>query len=130
MSGTDLVGVWRLVSFHDVDDAGQTSTGPLGADPSGLLIYTEDGHVSVSMMRTEPGPAPGFMGYAGRWHRKGNQVIHWIEVTPRPDWVGTEQIRAAELAGDRLILHAQTMVHGHCQRRVLVWRRTHPSSAM
>lgn len=120
---TDLAGVWRLVSFHDIDDAGRASTGPLGTDPAGVLIYTEDGHVSVSMMRTEPGPAPGFMGYAGRWHRDGDQVVHRIEVTPRPDWVGTEQTRAAEFDGDRLTLHAQTTVDGRPQRRVLVWRR-------
>ncbi|KAA2262593.1 lipocalin-like domain-containing protein [Solihabitans fulvus] len=129
MAGTDLVGVWLLVSFHDVDDAGRTSAGPLGADPSGLLIYTADGHVSVSMMRTEPGPAPGFMGYAGRWRRDGDRVVHRIEVTPRADWVGTEQVRAAEFAGDRLTLHASTTVHGRRQRRVLVWRRAQPRRA-
>jgi Lipocalin-like domain len=119
----DIVGVWRLVSFHDVDDAGRATTGPLGVDPSGVLIYTGDGHVSVSMMRTGPGPAPAFMGYAGRWHREGEHVTHRIEVTPRADWVGTEQVRAAEVAGDRLTLHASTTVDGHPQRRVLVWRR-------
>jgi hypothetical protein len=119
----DLVGVWRLVSFHDVDEVGRTSSGPLGADPSGVLIYTGDGHVSVVMMRTEPGPEPGFMGYAGRWRRHGEQVVHQIEVAQRADWVGTEQTRAAELAGDRLTLHASTTVDGRDQRRVLVWRR-------
>jgi hypothetical protein len=117
MSATDLAGAWRLVSYHDVDDAGRTSAGPLGENPSGLLIYTVDGYVSVSMM------GPRFMGYAGRWHRDGDLVTHRIEVTPRPDWVGTDQVRTAELAGDRLTLHAETTVDGRPQRRVLVWRR-------
>jgi len=118
-----LAGAWRLVSFHDVGEQGRTGEGPLGPDPRGLLIYTEDGHVSVSMMRTGAGPAPGFMGYAGRWHRRGNRVVHRIEVTPRQDWIGTEQTREAELDGDRLVLHAETTVDGQRRRRVLTWRR-------
>ncbi len=123
MDPTDLVGTWRLTAFHDVDGAGRTGEGPLGPEPSGLLIYTADGHVSVSMTRTGSGPGPRFMGYAGRWSLSGDHVRHRIEVAARPDWVGTEQSRRAELEGDRLTLHAATTIDGSERRRLLCWRR-------
>ncbi|MGW6905705.1 lipocalin-like domain-containing protein [Streptomyces sp. NPDC054940] len=119
----DLIGVWRLVSFEELDDTGATSRGPLGAEPSGRLIYTRDGHVSVNMMRgADPGPVP-YMGYAGTWRLNGSQVVHRIEVTPRPDWINTEQTREATLENDHLTLHARTLIGGAERRRVLVWRR-------
>lgn len=123
MRADDLIGVWRLVSFEELDDTGTTSRGPLGADPRGRLIYTRDGHVSVNMMRgTDPGPVP-YMGYAGTWRLDGSQIVHRIEVTPRPDWVDTEQTREATLQDDHLTLHARTRIGGTEHRRVLVWRR-------
>lgn len=125
MRADDLIGVWRLVSFEEVDDTGATSRGPLGAEPLGRLIYTRDGHVSVNMMRgADPGPVP-YMGYAGTWHLDGDgsRVVHRIEVTPRPDWVGTEQTREATLEDDHLTLYARTHIGGVEHRRVLVWRR-------
>lgn len=121
----DIVGVWQLRSFHDVDDVGQTVEGPLGPNPMGMLIYTADGHVSVSMMRTSLGPAPTFMGYAGRWHLVGDRVAHRIQVSSRPDWVDVEQTRDAELEGDYLTVRATRQVEGRPQQRMLVWHRKH-----
>ncbi|MFJ8933008.1 lipocalin-like domain-containing protein [Streptomyces sp. NPDC102364] len=124
MRADDLIGAWRLVSFEELDDdTGATSEGPLGAGPCGRLIYTRDGHVSVNMMRgADPGPVP-YMGYAGTWRLDGSRVVHRIEVTARPDWVGTEQSRKATLEDGRLTLWAETHIEGVRHRRVLVWRR-------
>ncbi|WP_405937247.1 lipocalin-like domain-containing protein [Streptomyces sp. NBC_00726] len=124
MRREDLVGVWRLVAFHELDDADGRGEGPLGEAPRGRLVYTENGHVSVNMMRTA-GEAGGtrYMGYAGTWRLTGGQVVHRIEVTPRPDWVGTEQSRDAVLEGNRLTLRADTLLQGVQHRRVLVWER-------
>lgn len=121
----DLVGVWRLESFRDVDDGGgPVGEGPLGPDPRGMLVYTADGHVSVSMMRTAPGPGPAFMGYAGRWSVDAGVVVHRIEISSRADWVDVEQTRDADLDGDLLTVRAvRTDDGGEPQRRVLNWRR-------
>ncbi|MEU8891118.1 lipocalin-like domain-containing protein [Streptomyces sp. NPDC048442] len=127
MSTNELVGVWNLVSFHDLDDEGTRLEGPLGPAPRGLLVYTADGHVTVNMMRTTRGSAhggPTHMGYAGHWRLSGNKVVHRIEVTPKAEWVGTEQLRDMVLDQDALTLYGTAVVDGRPQRRVLHWRRT------
>lgn len=122
MSAADLVGAWRLVSFHDLDDEGNRHEGPLGDKPGGLLCYSADGHVSVTMMRTGPAAEPSYMSYAGTWRREGAQVIHTITVAPDPSWLGTDQVRDMELDGDRLTLCGAALV-GTPRRRTLEWHR-------
>ncbi|MCX4867419.1 lipocalin-like domain-containing protein [Streptomyces sp. NBC_00257] len=128
MNPADLIGVWTLDSFHDIDATGTRAEGPLGAAPRGTLIYTADGRVSVHMMRApDADPVPGsndYMGYTGTWRVTGSRVTHAIEITPRRPWVGTEQTRGARLEGDRLTLDGSVPVNGLEQRRVLEWRRT------
>ncbi|POM22827.1 hypothetical protein BTM25_50320 [Actinomadura rubteroloni] len=124
----DLVGVWTLAAFHDVEADGERSEGPLGPEPRGLLIYTADGHVSVHMMRvTGTASAPGardYMGYGGTWRIEDGRIVHTIRVTPTRPWIDTEQIRVAEPDGrDRLTLHGSARVGDAERRRVLEWRR-------
>ncbi|MFF6951304.1 lipocalin-like domain-containing protein [Streptomyces iakyrus] len=126
----DIVGVWHLDAFHDVDEDGRpVGEGPLGPSPSGMLIYTPDGHVSVSMMPTAPASAPGpsYLGYAGEWRAQDGKVVHRIRISSRPDWIGIEQSRDAELDGDVLTVRATREVDARPQRRVLVWRRAERS---
>ncbi|MEU7375390.1 lipocalin-like domain-containing protein [Streptomyces albidoflavus] len=122
----DIVGVWHLETFHDVDDSGRPmGEGPLGPDPSGLLIYTPDGHVSVSMMpaASTPAPGPSYMGYAGEWRMRDGVLVHHIRISSRADWVGIEQSRLATLDGDVLTVSATREVDARPRRRQLVWRR-------
>jgi hypothetical protein len=135
MSADDLIGVWRLVEYFELDDTGATSEGPLGPDPQGLLMYGRDGHVAVSMMRTPHGPGPGwpdvpdgqetFMGYAGRWRLEGDgKVVHQVQVSAHPRQVGTEQVRDVVLDGDHLTLYGTRLTGDG--RRMLRWRRVGP----
>ncbi|WP_229686286.1 lipocalin-like domain-containing protein [Longimycelium tulufanense] len=123
----DLVGVWHLVSFQDLDEDGGVREGPLGPRPRGLLIYTGDGYLAVSMMRTEGSAdgtsAPRYMGYAGCWRIEGGRVVHLVSVTPNPDWVDVEQVRDVELNGEHLTLYGTAVIAGRPQRRVLNWQR-------
>ncbi len=48
----------------------------------------------------------GFVAYAGRYSFRGDRVIHHVELSLFPNWVGTDQQRWVELAGDRLTLSA------------------------
>lgn len=128
--GSQLIGTWQLESYRSVSDDGHTGEGPLGAAPHGLMIYGADCHMSVSMMRTDHAPARGddpvtrFMGYAGRWHLAGEQVVHEVVVSSHSYLVGTRQVRDLTLDGDLLTLSAMTPIGaGPPQRRVLSWRR-------
>lgn len=122
---SDLIGVWRLVTYFDVDTDGATSVGPLGERPGGLLFYHACGLMSVSMMRAEPAgpPSARFMGYAGTWSLADEQVVHEVAVSSHPHMVGTRQVRDLVLDGSRLTLSGTAPLPGGPQRRVLNWQR-------
>ncbi|MEE1832684.1 lipocalin-like domain-containing protein [Streptomyces sp. SP17KL33] len=128
----DPVGVWHLVAYHDVDDDGGVSDGPLGSTPRGMLLYTADGHMAVSMMRAPDGPdgpergdggSETFMGYAGRWRLEGGRMVHEVAVSAHPFMVGTRQIRHLRVDGGDLVLTGVAQGGEHQQRRILRWRR-------
>lgn len=118
-----LLGLWRLVSYHDEDAGGAVSEGPLGPEPHGLLYYADD-YLSVNMGRGIPEPgAVDYMGYAGTWRREGDLIVHAIDVCSNPAWSGTEQTRTFEVDGDQLTLRGSAAVDGRTQQRVLTWKR-------
>jgi Lipocalin-like domain len=138
-----LVGAWRLVSWENRAD-GQV-TYPMGTDPLGYLLYTADGCFSVTISRAgrarfaagdllggtpgeKAGAVEGFVAYAGRYSFYGDRVVHHVELSLFPNWVGTHQERFAELSGDRLTLSASPLLlAGKQQVPHLVWERADPS---
>ncbi len=47
---SQLVGVWRLVSYTD-EEKGREDSFPFGPEPEGFLIYTPGGFVSAQLMK-------------------------------------------------------------------------------
>ncbi|MCX4634060.1 lipocalin-like domain-containing protein [Streptomyces platensis] len=126
----ELIGAWELTSYVSVDEGGALGEGPLGPEPRGLLIYSADGRVSVSMMRGDPppadreGPVPRFMGYAGTWRLSGRQVVHDVTVSSHGYLVGSRQTRRLVFDGALLTLSGSAgAAGGPPQERVLTWRR-------
>lgn len=126
----ELIGAWELTSYVSVDEGGALGAGPLGPDPRGLLIYSADSRVSVSMMRGDPptagqeGPAPRFMGYAGTWRLSGRQIVHDVTVSSHGYLVGSRQTRRLAFDGALLTLSGSAgAAGGPPQERVLTWRR-------
>jgi hypothetical protein len=124
----DLVGTWRLVSYHDVGARGERAEGPLGPAPAGVLIYHPQGGVSVSMMRTPETGTSGaegeqFMGYAGEWHLDGDSVVHRVVVSSHDRMVGTEQVREISWQHGDLVLRGSAVIDGVPKHRELTWRR-------
>ena len=138
-----LVGAWRLVSWENQAADGQV-TYPMGADALGYVIYTGDGRFSVTISRRgragfaagdllggtteeKARAVEGFVAYAGRYSFHGDRVIHHVELSLFPNWVGTDQQRSVELSGDRLILSASPLLlAGKQQLPRLVWQRVDP----
>jgi hypothetical protein len=57
----------------------------------------------------------------------GARVIHHVELSLVPNWVGSDQERWVELAGDRLTLSASPLLlSGKQQVPCLVWERVDP----
>ena len=135
-----LVGAWRLVSWENRAADGQV-TYPMGSDALGCLLYTADGHFSVTISRRgragfaagdllsasaeeQARAVEGFVAYAGRYSFHGDRVIHHVELSLFPNWVGSDQERWIELAEDRLTLSASPLLlAGRQQIPRLVWER-------
>jgi lipocalin-like protein len=138
-----LVGAWRLVAWENRAADGQV-TYPMGTDALGYLLYTADGRYSVTISRRgragfaagdllratseeQARAVEGFVAYAGRYRFHGDRVIHHVELSLFPNWVGSDQERWVELAGDRLTLSASPLLlAGKQQVPRLVWERVAP----
>jgi hypothetical protein len=139
-----IVGAWRLVSWENRATDGEISY-PMGLDALGYLIYTADGRFSVTISRADRATftggdllggtvqekaraAEGVVAYAGRYSFHGDQMIHHVELSLFPNWVGTEQQRFAELSEDTLVLSASPLLlAGKQQAPRLVWKRADPA---
>lgn len=135
VTANDLVGAWRLVSWSLIYADGRLPEYPLGADAAGLLLYTADGHVGATLMRSQPrGGKPltdadkaraydnGF-AYAGRYDVRDGTVLHSIEFAVDPALIGVVSTRHIDLDGDRLVLSGPDFVAGTGRTHRIVWRR-------
>ncbi|MFF2961022.1 lipocalin-like domain-containing protein [Streptomyces sp. NPDC057963] len=142
-SGHPLLGAWLLSSVAIVDVSGRTLEHPLGQRPTGLITYTADGHMSVSVLNpdldSEPAAEPEstdsvdsatllrtspYLGYAGTYEVTGDRVVHHLHIASLRPWVGTQQERRWEVEGDRLTLFPPNEGIGEDARAPrLVWHR-------
>jgi Lipocalin-like domain len=116
----DLVGVWGVVSWTQEYDDGRTIQ-PMGASPVGRLTYTASGHVSAIITADDRENFAGSaqwhgsegeraaaydscMAYAGTYVVDGTTVVHNVEVSLFPNWVGSKQRRTAMLTANELQL--------------------------
>lgn len=130
-SNDRFVGTWRLVSFEYLIPDGH-ATYPFGHHPRGFLIYSADGHMTMTIASEGYPGLPGdphtiipasdaatakvlYASYAGRYKVTATHVIHQVEVSLREDWVGNPRVREYAFVGNRLILSHRSMT--------VVWER-------
>jgi hypothetical protein len=136
----DLVGTWRLRSFEMRDEHGNIAY-PFGHETGGFITYTTDGRMSVQFGNAQRADlryddwlgatveeiersARGFFAYCGTYEIRGNQVIHRIEWSLMPNWIGGEQQRFWELDGNTLSITTPPLrLEGRPQVSALVWER-------
>jgi hypothetical protein len=139
---TALVGTWKLVSWESADSNGEV-TRPLGDHPVGFLMYGADGRMCIEMMNpNRPKFASGdplngtidevrgafetFNGYCASYSldEQRSTVTHRIDVSPFPNFVGTDQVRFLTLSVDRLTLRTPPrLLGGRTGTSALVWER-------
>ena len=115
----ELVGTWRLAGC--VRRSGGRTEHPFGEQPVGLLLYTQDGRMSVHLAFGDREPLSSldlaelpeaeaalafrtYLGYGGRYSIRGDTVVYSVEVSSIPDWVGTELVRRVSTSGEMLVL--------------------------
>jgi hypothetical protein len=138
MTGS-VVGTWRLKLWETRTADGRVAY-PLGRDAVGYLIYTAGGHMVVAMMRVnrpafagddllggtleeQATAAAGYVTYCGRYEIRNGTVIHHVELSLFPNWVGIDQVRFAEVEGDELTITTEPLAIGGVTVNRLVWER-------
>lgn len=143
-----LVGAWELVDVVEEPVDGSPPRRPHGHRPVGLILYTPDGYMSVQIMERERGrvsscdwsqlteeeyaeEARGYFAYAGSYEveEERGTVTHSVGISLFPGWVGSTQVRVAELDGELLVLQsaAPACSGGRLVITRLDWRRAAPA---
>jgi len=140
MSKQLLVGSWRLMSFEMRDTNGNISY-PWGKDTQGYLMYNADGYMSVTVMSSnrlkfssadvkggtteeKVAAADTYVSYCGTYEIQQNTVIHHIELSFFPNWIGVDQKRMLSLEGDHLSLIIPPITVAGVERTgYLIWER-------
>jgi hypothetical protein len=140
-----LIGTWRLLSWENRSVADGGVSHPLGEDAVGYIMYGRDGYMSVAISRPDRArfaagdllgggagerarAAETYVSYCGTYEFRGDTVVHFVELSLFPNWVGAEQERLVEVAGDRLVLSTRPILLGGVQRTAhLIWERVRTS---
>ncbi len=140
MTSDLLLGTWQLVSWENRTADGR-KTYPFGEDAKGLIVYGDDGYMFVAIMAANRTPfgtedlfggsleenakaAETYVSYCGRYELHGETVIHHVELSLFPNWVGVDQERVISVTSDRLELRTRpTLFGGTEQTAHLVWAR-------
>ena len=130
-----LIGTWRLERWEIVYEDGRPAECPLGEDAVGLLMYTDDGHVSASLARSARVPVDAsdasskarafdaYFGYAGRYEVRNGAVVHHIALALDPALTGVTTSRNISLDGERLTLSGPDFAAASPRSHRIVWRR-------
>lgn len=135
-----LLGTWYLAEAYATDDQHARLYDVYGDRPSGVIHYGADGrmmaliaHADRPLLSGDRQAAPAdqraaayktSIGYAGRFEMDGDWVMHHVDVSTYPNWVGGTLRRQAHLDAGRLVLlTAPQMQDGRQTVIRLVWQR-------
>ena len=117
-----LQGTWMLDSFTATDEEGEVID-VMGAGATGFICYSDDGWMSVQIMRqgrmrykipdVEGGTdeetlsaARGLFAYAGPYtvDETGATAYHHLQFSLIPNWIGSTQKRYITRESDRVLI--------------------------
>lgn len=130
----EFIGAWKLVSYERTSPAGEMSY-PMGQNPMGRIAYDPEGRMYAQLMRADrpkfqsPGGASeekaaaydSFVAYYGSYtvNPADHSVVHHVESSLNPNWLGADLTRSYEFSEGRLILRAKSP-NGNIK---LIWER-------
>lgn len=105
----NLIGTWFLQEWDCTLD-GSFHNHPFGRDAQGIISYSPSGRMSAILMKPDrahlavpsllkatdlekQSVVNGYVSYAGSWRTEGDEVIHSVEFSLLPNWIGTDLVR-------------------------------------
>jgi hypothetical protein len=121
-----IVGAWVLESFLIENPQGKTHN--WGTNTQGLLLYTDKGHMSVSINKDVENKSAvesqnvfdSILFYSGTYLVDGETIKHKVTQASNPSRIGKELLRSATLDGNLLTLISPPESFGHA---ILKWRK-------
>lgn len=121
-----VIGSWKLESFQIESLDGALK--PWGKNTHGLLIYSDTGHMSVSInkdiVRESDNESEdlfdSILFYSGTYQVEGNVIRHQVTQASNPSRIGKEMLRYVEAKDDIITLTTPKESFG---RAILVWRK-------
>jgi hypothetical protein len=136
-----IVGTWKLVSWVFENEHGET-VHYLGPNASGILMYDTSGYMNAQLMKADRalfaspsinGSTPeeahrafnSYLAYFGRYYEdKPGEVVHIVEGSLFPNWMGHKEVRYGRIEGDLLILSTPPIAaYGRDIVFYITWRR-------
>lgn len=115
-----VIGTWKLLSWISKDAESGVVSNVFGERPSGYLIYTAGGRMTVNLSADGRKPLSGDrfttpaeeraqafstnIAYSGTYDIMPEGINHHIEVATFQNWVDTDQFRFTTVVGDRMIV--------------------------
>lgn len=136
-----IYGSWKLISLTHVNSRNEEMD-LYGKDPIGILTYDSAGYMnaqfgsrnrenfqdeSLSGGKDEEilSAYKTYMAYFGRYkEEEPGKIVHDVEGALFPNWQGHQEVRFAEIIGDKLIITIPpTLVNGEEITLKAVWRK-------
>ena len=137
----EVFGAWKITECESRFLDGQIGEHPVGADASGLILYSPDGYMSLEIMAQKRVPFSAqdpfaaseeehlqayrsHLSYSGTFDVKDDRIIHHIELSSYPNFIGKNIERFVRCEGDCLYQTTEPFfMHGQSQIIHLVLKR-------
>jgi len=135
-----IPGTWVMESFEYRAGDG-TAFYPYGKDAKGILMYDKNGFMSAIIARTDRPDlsvvdfskisddekielSKGFLSYSGRYEITPDRILHYVELSYFPNWIGTTLERFYAFEHDKLILSTpETGLRGKQFVGYITWKK-------
>ncbi len=130
---TNIVGHWRLVSTRAWTEDGAPAPEHYGPLPLGIVTLTAEGRMLVVLSDGRAdlprGTTRAYRSYIGAYTFDGTTLQTVVDGADTPDWLGSDQVRAARFDGRLMILRPPArIIDGREIHRELAWERLVPET--
>ena len=128
-----IVGHWRLVATRAWTADGSPVDETYGPIPLGIVTLTDQGRMLAGLSDGRPDLPPGtrraYRSYMGTYTFDGTTLHTVVDGADTPDWLGTDQVRAARFEAGRMFLRPPARsIDGREIHRELAWERLVPDT--